>query len=127
MQSFTQVALMQTRELLEEAIEQVKGLSYLDRSYFHYTVKESGSKSKNRYTKKEDTTMKSRRMTPFGKYVVKTLTDRDMSKTELATAVGTSPQYLNYILYGKRSGEKYLTRIIAVLGLDPQKVERLTA
>ncbi|MDR2024052.1 MAG: helix-turn-helix transcriptional regulator [Hungatella sp.] len=71
--------------------------------------------------------MKSRRMTPFGKYVVKTLTDRDMSKTELAVLVGTSPQYLSYILYGERSGEKYLTSIIAVLGLDPQKVERLTA
>lgn len=71
--------------------------------------------------------MKSRRMTPFGKYVVKTLTDRDMSKTELAVLVGTSPQYLSYILYGERSGEKYLTRIIAVLGLDPHKVERLIA
>lgn len=71
--------------------------------------------------------MKCRRMTPFGKYVVKTLTDRDMSKTELAAAVGTSPQYLSYILYGERSGEKYLIRIITVLGLDPQKVKQLTA
>lgn len=71
--------------------------------------------------------MKYRRMTPFGKYVAKTLTDRDMSKTELAAAVGTSPQYLSYILYGERSGEKYLIRIITVLGLDPQKVKQLTA
>lgn len=71
--------------------------------------------------------MKCRRMTPFGKYVAKTLTDRDMSKTELAAAVGTSPQYLSYILYGERSGEKYLIRIITVLGLDPQKVKQLTA
>lgn len=71
--------------------------------------------------------MKCRRMTPFGKYVVKTLTDRDMSKTELAAAVGTSPQYLSYILYGERSGEKYMIRIIKVLGLDPQKVKQLTA
>lgn len=71
--------------------------------------------------------MKCRRMTPFGKYVAKALTDRDMSKTELAIAVGTSPQYLSYILYGERSGKKYLTRIALTLDLDPRKVEQLTA
>lgn len=67
------------------------------------------------------------RLTPFGKYVVKTLTDKDMSKLELAEAVGISPPYLSYILYGKRSGKKYLLRIASVLGIDDETVERLTA
>ena len=66
-------------------------------------------------------------LTPFGKLVVKALTDKDMTKTELASQVGTSPQYLSYILYGVRSGEKYLPAIIAALNLDPRKVEKVTA
>lgn len=67
------------------------------------------------------------KMTPFGKYVAKVLTDRDMSKKDLAATIGTSPQYLSYILYGVKSGDKYLPGIIATLELDPRKVERLTA
>lgn len=45
----------------------------------------------------------------------------------LAAEIGTSPQYLSYILYGVRSGEKYLPAIIAALNLDPRKVEKVTA
>lgn len=67
------------------------------------------------------------RLTPFGKLVVKALTDQDMTKTQLAAAIGTSPQYLSYILYGVRSGEKYLPALIAALKLDPRKVEKATA
>ena len=47
-----------------------------------------------------------KRLTPFGKRVVKALADRDMSRAELAATVGTSPQYMSYILNGTRSGEK---------------------
>ena len=54
-----------------------------------------------------------KRLTPFGKMVVKALADRDMSRAELAATVGTSPQYMSYILNGTRSGEKYLPAIIA--------------
>lgn len=68
-----------------------------------------------------------KKLTPFGKYISKTLTDRDMSKAQLAAAIGTSPQYLSYILYGTRSGEKYLPAIVAALELDPRKVEKLIA
>lgn len=68
-----------------------------------------------------------KKLTPFGKLVVKALTDRDMSKTELARAIGTTPPYLSYILYGQRSGEKYLPAIIAALELDPRKVEKAIA
>lgn len=53
------------------------------------------------------------KLTKFGKLVVKALTDQDMTKTQLAAEIGTSPQYLSYILYGVRSGEKYLPLIVA--------------
>lgn len=71
--------------------------------------------------------VKSKKLTRFGKLVVKALTDRDMSKTELALRIGTSPQYLSYILYGVRSGEKYLPLIIATLDIDPRKAEKAIA
>lgn len=70
---------------------------------------------------------KSGKLTPFGKLVVKALTDRDMTRTQLANEIGTSPQYLSYILYGTRSGEKYLPAIVAALALDPRKVEKAIA
>ena len=59
-----------------------------------------------------------KRLTPFGKMVV---------KAQLAATVGTSPQYMSYILNGTRSGEKYLPAIIAALALDPKKAERAIA
>lgn len=67
------------------------------------------------------------KLTKLGKLIVKTLTDKNMTKTRLAEAVGTSPQYLSYILYGTRSGEKYIPAIIAALELDPRKVEKAIA
>lgn len=67
------------------------------------------------------------KLTKLGKLIVKTLTDKNMTKTQLAEAVGTSPQYLSYILYGTRSGEKYIPAIIASLELDPRKVEKAIA
>ena len=67
------------------------------------------------------------KLTKFGKLVVKALTDKDMTKTQLADEIGTSPQYLSYILYGVRSGEKYLPLIVATLELDLRKVERAIA
>lgn len=68
-----------------------------------------------------------KRLTPFGKLVVKALADRDMTKAQLAAKVGTTPQYMSFILNGTRSGEKYLTAIVAVLGLDPLKVGKAMA
>ena len=67
------------------------------------------------------------KLTKFGKLVVKALTDQDMTKPQLAAEIGTSPQYLSYILYGVRSGEKYLPLIVATLNLDPNKVEKAIA
>lgn len=68
-----------------------------------------------------------KRLTKLGKIVVKALTDRDMTRAQLAAAIGTSPQYLSYILNGTRTGEKYIPAIIAALDLDAEKVEKLTA
>lgn len=70
---------------------------------------------------------KNKNLTPFGKLVVKTLTDRDMTKTELAGRIGTSPQHLSRILHGTRAGSKHIPTIIAALGLDPRKVEKAIA
>lgn len=67
------------------------------------------------------------KLTKLGKLIVKALTDKNMTKTQLAEAVGTSSQYLSYILYGTRSGEKYIPAIIAALELDPRKVEKAIA
>lgn len=66
-------------------------------------------------------------LTPFGKLVVKTLTDRDMTKTELAGRIGTSPQHLSRILHGTRAGSKHIPAIVAALDLDPRKVEKAIA
>ena len=65
--------------------------------------------------------MARKRLTRFGKTVVKALAEQDMTKTELATQIGTSPQYLSYILYGTRSGEKYQQPIITALNLNNQQ------
>lgn len=68
-----------------------------------------------------------RKLSPLGKLVVKAITDQDMTRAQLADAIGTSPQYLSYILHGVRSGEKYLPAIVAALSLDPSEVERVIA
>lgn len=60
---------------------------------------------------------RNKKLTPFGKQVVKALADQDMTKQELAAQVGISPQYLSYILNGTRSGDKYFVAIVSALGL----------
>lgn len=61
---------------------------------------------------------RNKKLTPFGKTVVKALADRDMSKRDLAAEIGVSPQYLSYILNGTRSGDKYVTAIVTTLGIE---------
>lgn len=50
-----------------------------------------------------------KKLTPFGKLVVKALADQDMTKAELAAEVGVAPQYLSYtptcLSSGTRIGE----------------------
>ncbi len=68
-----------------------------------------------------------RKLTPFGKLVVKALTDQDMTKTELARQIQTSPAYLSFILYGYRPPGKHLPALVSTLGLTPRAVERALA
>ena len=68
-----------------------------------------------------------KKLTPLGKYVVKTMMDMDMNRVQLAAKIGTTPQYLSYILNGTRSGVKYLPKIITALELDPNEVKNLIA
>ena len=67
------------------------------------------------------------KLTRFGKLVMKALVDAEMSQRELAAEIGTSEQYLGYILYGVRSGKMYIPKIVAVLKLDPERVHKATA
>lgn len=67
--------------------------------------------------------MKKRQLTAFGATVKKKLIDLEMTQVQLAEAVGTSKNYLNQILYGERSGDKYVTSIIRVLGLRPEELK----
>ena len=68
---------------------------------------------------------KKRKLTAFGAVVKKRLIDKDMTQVELAEILGTSNRYINMILYGERSGEKYLQDIIKVLELDPEILEKI--
>jgi hypothetical protein len=58
-----------------------------------------------------------RQYSETGKQIVKGLIDRDMTAVQLADAVGTRPQYLNDIIHGRRSGQKYMDEIERILKL----------
>lgn len=53
-----------------------------------------------------------------GKQIKKKLIDKNMTARELADQLGTSPQYLNLIIQGKRSGKKYLEEISRILEIN---------
>ncbi|SHF06270.1 helix-turn-helix domain-containing protein [Alkalibacter saccharofermentans] len=61
--------------------------------------------------------MAEQKLTPFGIEVKKRLIELGKTQNELASEVGTSKVYLSMILYGKRSGEKYLPLIKDVLDI----------
>lgn len=62
--------------------------------------------------------MKKRQLTPQGKRIVKRLVDLGKTQVWLCEQVGTSKMYMNFILHGERSGEKYLHKIYEILGLE---------
>ena len=53
----------------------------------------------------------------IGKQIKKKLIDKNMTAKQLADQIGTSPQYLNKIIHGERSGEKYIDAIKQILGI----------
>lgn len=56
-------------------------------------------------------------LTDFGREVKRRLIDVGMTQEELAGQLGCSAVYLSFILYGSRSGKKYIHRIRYILGL----------
>lgn len=65
-----------------------------------------------------DNARNKREMTSEGKQISKRLIDLGMTKCELALAIGTTPQYVQKILRGERSGAKYLDAISDVLDIQ---------
>lgn len=57
-------------------------------------------------------------LTPFGKKVRKRLIDMNMTQVELAAMLGIKKQYVYKILYGERSGRKYMDKIAEILKID---------
>lgn len=53
----------------------------------------------------------------LGKLIKKRLIDKDMTAKQLASIIGITPQYLNKILHGERSGEKYIETIKSLLDI----------
>lgn len=67
--------------------------------------------------------MQKRQLTPFGIAVKKRLVEKGKTQVWLAGEVGTSNKYLNLVLYGDRTGEKYIGKIISVLDIDPEELK----
>jgi len=61
---------------------------------------------------------------PLREIVKKRLIEVNKTQKELAQEIGASEKYLYLILYGYRSGEKYLPGIEKALGLDLQPYKR---
>ena len=61
--------------------------------------------------------MAQRKLTPMGKIIKLRLGELEMTQEALAAQVGTSPQYINHIMYGERTGEKYIDEICKVLDI----------
>lgn len=53
----------------------------------------------------------------FGKQIMKHMIDKNMTAKQLADAIGTTPQYVNKIIHGERSGGKYIGAIKDVLDI----------
>ena len=58
-----------------------------------------------------------RNYTPFGKKIVMQLVKKDMTAKQLADALGITPQYMNKIIHGERSGGKYIEAIKTMLDI----------
>lgn len=58
------------------------------------------------------------RYSEFGKQIKKKLIERNMTAKQLANELGTTPQYLNKIIHGERSGKKYIDAIKCILKID---------
>lgn len=55
--------------------------------------------------------MRKRKLTPFGEEVKRKLIEVNMTQKKLAEDIQTSEVYLSMVLYGERSGDKYMDLI----------------
>lgn len=57
------------------------------------------------------------KITKLGIQMKKAMIDLNITQTELAKQAGTSQQYINDIIYGRRTGTKYMPAIQEILKL----------
>ncbi len=60
-------------------------------------------------------------LTPLGREIKKKLVDLGLTHQDFANEIGIAPQYLAHILYGRRTGEKYISKIAVFLEIDMQR------
>lgn len=67
-----------------------------------------------------DDTKKNRNLmySKTGKKIKKGLIEKELTASQLSEMVGTSPQYLNSIIHGTRSGDKYMDEICRILEIQ---------
>lgn len=58
-----------------------------------------------------------RKYSAFGKKIMIQLINKNMTAKQLADTLGITPQYLNKIIHGERSGKKYIEAIKSILDL----------
>jgi transcriptional regulator with XRE-family HTH domain len=63
-------------------------------------------------------------LSPVGKSIKKRLIDLNMTQEALAKVVGVNVNYLGLIIYGYRSGNKYMNSIEKVLGISLEKYKK---
>lgn len=63
------------------------------------------------------TSMKKRKYSKFGRQIKIKLIKKNMTAKQLAEMLGTTPQYLNKIIHGEKSGQKYIEEIKRILDI----------
>lgn len=61
---------------------------------------------------------KKQKLTDLGMTIKKRLIELNMTQRELASMIGINEVYLNMIMYGNRSGRKYLNSIFYHLSIE---------
>lgn len=60
-------------------------------------------------------------LTPLGKEIKYKMLDLGLTQKQLAAEAGTTPAYLAHIMYGRRTGDKYIHKIGKILDIDVNK------